>query len=29
VLKVEYMGTKGEKLAEWSVGEKDLKTPKK
>jgi alkaline phosphatase D len=28
VLKVEYMGTKGDKLAEWSVGEKELKTPK-
>jgi alkaline phosphatase D len=29
ILKVEYMGTKGDKLAEWSVSEKELKTPKK
>jgi len=29
ILKVEYMGTKGDKLAEWSVNEKELKTPKK
>jgi alkaline phosphatase D len=28
VLKVEYMGTKGDKLAEWSVSEKELKTPR-
>ncbi|MFM7645665.1 MAG: alkaline phosphatase D family protein [Sphingomonadales bacterium] len=28
VLKIEYMGTKGDKLAEWSVGEKELKTPR-
>ena len=29
VLKVEYLGTKGELLGTWSVGEKELRTPKK
>jgi alkaline phosphatase D len=28
-LTVEYLGVKGEKLGEWSVSEKDLKTPAK
>jgi alkaline phosphatase D len=27
-MKVEYLGLKGEKLGDWSVHEKDLKTPK-
>jgi alkaline phosphatase D len=27
-LTVEFLGLKGEKLGEWSIHEKDLKTPK-
>jgi alkaline phosphatase D len=28
VLKVDFIGTKGENLGQWSVSEKELKTPK-